>query len=567
MTVAAAPRHMRLDASLPVLGVLALVLCVLVLLPLGWLLWYGFTDKLGAPTLANFARLATDRSFAGPFLSTIGIALGVAGLSCLVATPLAWLVARTDMPCHRLVRLLVMASFVTPPFLGAMAWEILAAPNSGLLNQWYRELLGLDPYAHLFDIYSVEGLTFVMACYAFPYVFVLVANALERIPAELEDASAILGGGRWLTFRRVSLPIVLPSLLAGALVAFLQAMTQFGAPAILALPAGFHVITTKIWSLFQFPPDPHLASAAAMPLLLLTLLLLRGQHWLLKGRGYTVIGGKSGPPRRIALRVWRWPALLFALAVVTLPVLLPYAALLKTSVVRTVSEPLTWNALTGRNFRFVFTEFSATRLALANTFILGALSATVGTALALVVAFLAVRRALPGARLLGFLATAPAAIPGIVLGVGLFLAYTRPPFVLYGTLMILLLAFVTIELPAAYQQLQAALAGLHTELEEASRILGASRLTALRHITAPLLRSSVIATWCFIFIGAIRELSATIMLTTANTKLVSVIIYDLNESGDLGAISVLGISLLVITFVTVAIANRLPTLGRGGTAP
>jgi iron(III) transport system permease protein len=567
MTVAAAPRRARLDTSLPVFAVLALVLCVLVLLPLGWLLWYGLTDKAGAPTLANFARLASERAFIGPFLTTIGIALSVSALSCLIATPLGWLVARTDMPGHRLVRVLVTASFVTPPFLGAIAWEILAAPNSGLLNQWYRELFDLDPYAHLFDIYSVEGLTFVMACYAFPYVFVLVANALERIPAELEDASAILGGGRWLTFRRVSLPIVLPALLAGALVAFLQAMTQFGAPAILALPAGFHVITTKIWSLFQFPPDPHLAAAASLPLLLLTLLLLRGQQWLLKGRGYTVIGGKSGAPRRIALGAWRWPALLFALAIVALPVLLPYTALLKTAVVRTVSEPLTWKALTVRNFRFVFTEFSATRLALANTFILGALSATLGTALALVVAFLSVRRLLPGARLLGFLATAPAAIPGIVLGVGLFLAYTRPPFVLYGTLWILLLGFITIELPAAYQQLQAALGGLHQELEEASRILGASRLTALRHITAPLLRSSVVATWCFIFIGAIRELSATIMLTTANTKLVSVIIYDLNESGDLGAISVLGISLLVITFITIAIANRLPTLGRGGQAP
>jgi iron(III) transport system permease protein len=567
MTVAAAPRRARLDASLPAFIVLALVLCVLVLLPLGWLLWYGLSDQAGMPTLANFARLASERAFVGPFLTTLGIALSVSALSCLIATPLAWLVARTNMPGHRLVRLLVMASFVTPPFLGAIAWEILAAPNSGLLNQWYRELFGLDPYAHLFDIYSVEGLTFVMACYAFPYAFVLVANALERIPAELEDASAILGGGRWHTFRRVSLPIVLPSLLAGALVAFLQAMTQFGAPAILALPAGFHVITTKIWSLFQFPPDPHLAAAASLPLLVLTLLLLRGQHWLLKGRGYTVIGGKSGAPRRIALGLWRWPALLFALGIVALPVLLPYTALLKTSVVRTVSEPLTWNALTLRNFRFVFTEFSATQLALTNTFILGALSATVGTTLALVVAFLSVRRLLPGARLLGFLATAPAAIPGIVLGVGLFLAYTRPPFVLYGTLMILLLGFVTIELPAAYQQLQAALGGLHQELEEASRILGASRLTALRHITAPLLRSSVVATWCFIFIGAIRELSATIMLTTANTKLVSVIIYDLNESGDLGAISVLGMTLLVISFVTIAIANRLPTLGRGGTAP
>jgi iron(III) transport system permease protein len=563
MTIAAAAPRTRLDLSQLVLVLLALVLCVLVLLPLGWLLWYGLTDKAGLPTAANFIRIFSERGFVSPFVTTLGIAAGVALACCVVATPLAWLVARSDMPGHRLIRLLVMASFVTPPFLGAIAWEILAAPNSGLLNQWYRELFGLDAYDNFLDIYTTTGLIFVMACYAFPYVFVLVANALERIPAELEDASSILGGGRWVTFRRVSLPIVLPSLLAGALVAFLQAMTQFGAPAILALPAGFHVITTKIWSLFQFPPDPHLAAAASLPLLILTVLLLRGQTWLLKGRGYAVIAGKSGPPRRVPLGVWRWPALLFALGVVALPVLLPYAALLKTALVRTASEPLTWQALTFRNVRFVFTEFSATQRALGNTFLLGILSAICGTVLALVVAFLTTRKLVPGARLLGFLATAPAAIPGIVLGVGLFLAYTRPPLVLYGTLMILLLAFVTIELPAAYQQLQAALSGLHPELEEASRILGASRLRSLWQITAPLLWSSVVATWCFIFIGAIRELSATILLTTANTKLVSVIIYDLNESGDLGAISVLGITLLVISFITVAIANQLPR-ARGG---
>jgi iron(III) transport system permease protein len=358
--------------------------------------------------------------------------------------------------------------------------------------------------------------------------------------------------------------MVLPAILAGALVAFLQAMTQFGAPAILALPAGFHVITTKIWSLFQYPPNPQLASAAALPLLAVTVLLLQGQKWLLGRRGYTVIGGKSGAARLVPLGVWRWPALAFAVCVVALPVLLPYAALLKAAVVRTASQPLTFDALTFHNIRFVFLEFSSTRLALANTFLMGVLSATAGTALALVVAYLTTRRLVAGSAVLGFLATAPVAVPGIVLGVGLFLSYTRPPFVLYGTLWILLLGFVTIELPAAYQQLQSALKGLHPEMEEASRILGATRLLSLWQITAPLLRSSVVATWCFIFIGVIRELSATIMLTTADTKLVSVIIYDLNESGDLGPIAVLGITLLVITFLVVGLANRLPVLGRGG---
>jgi iron(III) transport system permease protein len=558
------PARRHLDFSMPLLALLGLFLCALVLLPLLWLAWYSITDNAGALTTANFIKLASDPSFVSPFLTALAIALSVALAACAVATPLAWLVARTDMPLRSTIRAFVTASFVTPPFLGAIAWEILAAPNSGMLNQWYRALFDLEPDEHLFDIYTVEGVTFAIACYAFPYVFVLVANALDRVPADLEDASAILGGSRGSTLRLVTLPLVLPALLAGALVAFLQSLTLFGTPAILALPAGFHVITTKIWSLFQYPPNPHLAAAAALPLLLVTILLLRGRQMLLGRRSYAVVGGKSGAPRVIALGAWRWPALAFATAVIALPVLLPYAALLKTAVVRTASDPLTWENLTLHNIRFVFVEFSQTQLALRNTFLLGIMAATAGTALALVVSYLTTRRLVIFHRALGFLAAAPMAIPGIVLGVGLFLSYTRPPLVLYGTLWILLLAFLTIELPAGFQQLQSAISGLHPELEEASRIFGATRLRSLWQITAPLLRTSVIATWCFIFIGVIRELSATIMLTTAQTKLVSVIIYDLNESGDLGAISVLGITLLLITFAVVTAANRLPVLGRAG---
>jgi iron(III) transport system permease protein len=552
----------QLDLSLPVIILLGLVLCGLVLLPLGWLFWYSVTDNEGAPTAANFVRLATDPGFTAPYLTAIEIAVSVAFGAAAAALPLAWLVARTDLPLRQLIRSLVTASFVTPPFLGAIAWEILAAPNSGILNQMCRSLFGLGEYDHVFNIYTVAGVVFTMACYSFPFVFVLIANALDNIPGELEDASAILGASRWRTLRRVTLPMVLPALLAGTLIAFVQTLTQFGVPAILALPAGFHVITTKVWALFQQPPEPHLAAAAAMPLLLVTILLLQGQRMLLGRRGYTVIGGRSSAPRLVSLGVWRWPALSFALGLLSLPILLPYAALIKTALVLTPSDPLTLATLSWHNIYFVFVEFSQTRAALWNTMLLGVVSATAGTGLALVVGYATSRRVFAGHRILGFLATAPVAIPGIVLGVGLFLSYTRPPIVLYGTLWILLLAFLTIELPAAYQQMQTAFRGLHPELEEASRILGASRLKSLWDITARLLRTSLVATWCFVFIGVIRELSATIMLTTANTKVVSVIIYDLNESGDLGAISALGITLLLITFAVVLAANRLPVLGR-----
>jgi len=562
LAVRAERRSLGIDISRPVLYIFAGVLCVLIVLPLSWLLMYSVTDGKGGFTLANFYRLFTESSFREPLVTTFILATSSAFICCAVAAPMGWLVARTDLPFSGVIRALVTASFVTPPFLGAIAWELLAAPNSGLLNKLARHWFGMGTDQYLFNIYSLPGVIFVISCYTFPYVFVLVANSLDRTPGELEDASSILGGGRWYTARRVTIPLVLPALLAGALVAFLQAMTLFGSPAILAMPAGFHTMTTKIWSLFQFPPKPELAAAASLPLLILTIILLRAEHMVLGRRGYSVVGGKNSEPRIVRLGGWRWVLLAGAMLVLMCPVFLPYFALLNASFSKVASHLVWFNNFTLQNLHFVFYELSATQLALRNTFILGILAATAGTILAVVISYVTARQAVAGHRTLGFLATAPVAIPGIVLGVGLFFTYTRPPFVLYGTLWILLIAFVTLSLPAAYQQMQSALHAVHPELEDASRILGATRLRSLWQITAPLLRTSVIATWCFVFVGVIRELSAAIMLFTSETKVLSVLIYDLNESGDLAAIAVLGLLMLVITFVVVALANSL----RGGNA-
>src|SRR3954470_21131783 len=297
-------RRARLDLSWPILIAFAAILCALILLPMSWLVYFSIRDRAGGFTLANFVTLFNDPTFIHPLVTTVILATSSAVICCAVAAPMGWLVARTDMPLRRTIRALVTASFVTPPFLGAIAWELLAAPNSGLLNQLYRFVTGAeDP---LFDIYTLTGVIFVISCYTFPYVFVLVANALDRIPGDLEDASSILGGRAWVTARRVTIPLALPALLAGALVAFLQAMTLFGSPAILAIPAGFHTMTTKIWSLFQYPPKPELAAAASLPLLVLTVLLLRAEHMILGRRGYAVVGGKQGEPRLVQLGGWKW---------------------------------------------------------------------------------------------------------------------------------------------------------------------------------------------------------------------------------------------------------------------
>jgi iron(III) transport system permease protein len=204
------------------------------------------------------------------------------------------------------------------------------------------------------------------------------------------------------------------------------------------------------------------------------------------------------------------------------------------------------------HWRFVFLEFSQTKVALMNTFILGASAATVGTLLVTMIGYLSLRKLVWGHRYIAFLATAPVAIPGIVLAVGLFLSYTRPPLVLYGTLWIIFLAYLTKELPVGYQQVASSLKAVHPELEDAGRIFGATRLRTLFDITAPLIRNGVIATWIFIFIGSIRELSATILLFTAKTKTISVTMFDLRESNDWGPIAVLSITMLVITFLMIA---------------
>ncbi len=556
-------RRVGFDASQPVMIAFAALLCVLVVLPISWLVIYSVSDRAGSFTLDNFSQLFTDPAFLDPLVTTLTIAVSSSLICCAVAAPMGWLVARSDMPLRQTIRSLVMASFVTPPFLGAIAWELLAAPNSGLLNKAYRSLSGAEMDDYLFNIYSLPGLIFVISCYTFPYGFVLVANALDRIPGDLEDASAILGGRAWHTAFKVTVPLALPAVLAGALVAFLQAMTLFGSPAILALPAGFHTMTTKIWSLFQYPPKPELAAAASLPLLLVTIVLLRAQQVVLGRRGYSVVGGKGSEPRLVPLGRLKWIALSAALFVLMMPVFLPYGALINATFSKVASQPIWFDNFTFHNIYFVFFDLSATKPAIRNTFILGTLAATIGTVIALVIAYLTARRAVTGHRVLGFLATAPIAIPGIVLGVGLFLSYTRPPFVLYGTLWILLIAYVTIELPAAYQQMQSAFRAVNPELEDASRILGATRLKALRQITAPLLRSNVIATWCFIFVAVMRELSAAVMLFTSETKPISVLIFDLNESGDLAAIAVLGLAMLILTFAVVLLANRIPGFGGG----
>jgi len=548
---------MAMERSLPVWILAAVALVVLMAMPLGWLGWVSVSSEQGA-TLAHYAAVFRDPHLQKALWNTVVMAFWVGLASLAVGAPMAWLTARTDLPGKGVIRGLIMASFVTPPFLGAFAWVMLAGPNAGLLNKLYRGATGsTEP---LINIFSMPGLIFVVAIYTFPYVYIMIANTLALIASDLEEAAAILGAGRLRVAATVTLPLVAPAILSGFILAVLQALALFGSPAMLALPAGFHTITTQIWSFFHYPPKVEMAAAFSIPLLLATALLLQLQKRLLGRRGYASVGGKGGQRRNIPLGPWRYPALAGCLAVLACAIFLPYSILTKAALARSWAQPLTWDNLTVGNLTFTFFEYSATKSAILNTLELGVLTATVGAVLAALLAYVANRRLILGHQVLAFLALAPIVIPGVVLAVGLFIAYTRPPFLLYGTLWILFVAYVTKEMPVGYSQADATFKGVHAELEDAGRILGAGRLRVLREITAPLAKSGIIATWCFIFIGVIRELSASIILFTPNTKVMSVVIFDLKEEGQFGAIAVLGLFMLVMTFGIVILMQRV--LGR-----
>ena len=545
------------DSTLPVWAGASLLLVLLMAFPLGAIFSTSVRNQAGL-TFGNYAEVFTKPAFLAAIRNTIIISFWVGLIAVIVGGLLGWLVTRTDLPWKKTVRALVMASFVTPPFLGAFAWTLLAGPNAGALNKLFRAVTGDNE--SLFNIFTMTGLIFVMALYSFPYAFSMIANVCELISSDLEDAAVILGANKLKTAWTITLPLALPALLSGFIIAFLHSLSLFGAPAILGLPAGIHTITTQIWTLFQYPPRLELAAAFSVPLLLATMVLIGLQKRILGRRGFSTVGGRGGQKRVVKLGWGRVPVFILVLAILSCSVFLPYWILLKAAFSRAWAMPLDWGNFTVENFSYVLFQYSDTQRAILNTFKLGILTATTGTLLAMLIAYITNRNILRGARYLSFFALAPLVIPGIVLAVGLFIVYTRQPMVLYGTVWILFIAFLTKEMPIGFSQAESTFKSIHVELEDASRILGANRLVSLKDVTAPLARSGLIAAWCFIFIGVIRELSAAILLFAPSSKVISVVIFDLKEEGQVGAISVLGILLLAVSFLIILAVQRL--LGR-----
>lgn len=551
-----ASRLRRLDASILLWLALIAVLAFLVLNPILRLIVSSLQETdTGNFTFANYRVAYGNVRHLRALVNSLQLGIGVALLATLFAVPIAWAISRTDMPGKAFVRLMVFAAFVTPPYLGAIGWILLAGPNSGWLNKVWMALTGAEH--GIFNIYSMTGLILVVAVTSFPYTFVFTSSALDLVSSEMEDAANILGARTLRTTLRITLPLVTPAIIGGIIISFLEAIALFGAPALIALPARFNVVSTQLWQFFEYPVRVEEAAAYAMPLLAITVLLFWLQRSLMGRRGYTSVTGKGGERRMIALGRWRWIMLGYALFVCALSVFLPMVVLLQAAFAKAWGRGFSIDNLTLHNFYYLLVEQTQAKQTILNTFVYSAVTAFAAISLTLAIAYVVSRKLVPWSNVLAFLCVAPFVVPGIVLAIGFYAAYAPPPLALYGTATILILGFTTRFLPIAYTSSAAGLRSINPEMEEAVRILGGGRLLVMRKVLIPLLKKSLAGAWILVFIPATRELSSAVFLVGPNTRVISVMLFDLSEEGNFEVLSALGVILLIATVAIAGIGSKI----------
>ncbi len=550
-------RWRHLDKSSWLWLVAIAVLVLLVVNPLVRLLVVSFQDGAGAFTLSNYVAAYSRLRNLEALGNSLVLGVSAASLCLVFGVPMAWALSRTDMPGKSLVWIAILGTFVIPPYLGAVGWILLAGPNAGWLNRFAIWLTGSS--SGPFNIYSMPGLVLVVACYSFPYVFVLTKSALDLISSEMEDAANILGAGNLRTTVSITLPLVLPAILGAFILVFLEAIALFGSPALLALPGRFHVVTTQLWQFFEYPPRIGVASAYAMPLLGITVALFWLQRRITHRKGYVSLTGKGGERRQIELGSWRWPVLGYCMLVCTLSFFMPMVVICQAALAKAWGRGFTLDNLTLDNLYFTVVENHLTRNATLHTFMYAGAASTLAISLALCVAYIANRQLVNRhvANALSFLTMAPFVIPGIVLAIGFYAAYTRPPLLLYGTAWILILAFTTRFLPIAFVNSNAAIRSINPELEDAVRIHGGTRFTAIARVVMPLLKRSLAGAFILVFIPATRELSTAIFLYSINTQVLSVLLFDKSDEGNFEMLASIGLVLVVITVALILVGFRL----------
>ncbi len=530
--------------------VLFVALCAFVALtivyPLFQVVWRSLrVDE--AWSLANYTDVfLRPRNFIAVW-NSLWVSVIATAISVVIGVLGAFLVMRTDLPWKRGFGLLLVLPFAIPPLFAAMGWVQLAGPV-GLFAQGWRQIFGPGPVP--WNIYSPGGIVFVLAVSNYPLVFLTVAGALQRVDPSLEEAARTAGVGTWRIMRDITLPLVKPAIYGGALLAFVSSIDNFGIPAVLGMRAHFYVLTTRIYEALTIP-NMALATAMSVLLVLVALVSMLGFRYAEGARSrYAVIGGKSVTPNVIRLGRARRYVTAGLCLVIFVVVLMPLFALGLTSLLRFWGAPLIAENFTLGHYTAVLNA-SGARRGIINSLFLAAAAATILIVVTALISYLNVKARMRGAGTLDGLGLIPFALPGSVIGVAMILAWSNPPIgpTLYGTIWILLMAYIMRYMAFGLQTTRATLAQIHDSLEEAGQAAGAGRLRVIRDITFPLLRPGMVAGWILIFISAFNELTVSVLIWTSGAETIGVWIFLMQDSGHTGRASALAVLTLPVILV------------------
>jgi len=499
----------------------AAVAAVLVLYPVFFLLQAALDvgdPQTRPPTAYGLDNFEALLNYPQIMLNTLSVSFAATLMALVIGFIMAWILTRTNVPGRLLFEQLMAVPYYLTPLLGALAWSMLGSPESGFINQFWRALGGSG---HVIDINTPYGIAWVMALFEGSVAFVMIGAVMKSMDPALEEASQVIGASRLRTMLRVTLPLVIPGVLGAAIFVFAEMLGSFAVALVLGTPNRYYVITTAIYQLIQqYPPRIQIAAAMGTSLFAVMFLMLFLYRRIVTAGSYVTITGKAFRPRVAdvgRLRYLLFGVCLFYLAV---SVVLPIATLLFASVQKIAVAFPTADNFTLDNFRSAM-SMNAAGSALTNSLILAFATATTGIALMGLLAWLIYRSRLPGAGLIEYVVMFPQAVPRLVFAFGMMWAWLVFPIPIYGTLWLLLIAYLTVFLPLGVRTIAGVMLQVDKSLEECAQMCGASWAFRMRTVSIPLLVPGLVAAWLLLFIASVRELGASILLMGPHSKVIT----------------------------------------------
>jgi iron(III) transport system permease protein len=548
----------RRPKALEIVGlVVAVAFVALVLYPLGSMLVNTFFPNWTID-LSAFASLAADKSLLATIGSTVLVVVVSGCLALVIGSVFAWLVERTDLRLGWAGRILPIVPLLIPPVALSVGWEFLASTKAGLLNVLIRnilDLVGIHLTSGPLDIDSWSGLIFVYTVYLVPFAFLAVGGALRNLDVALEEASRTSGAGLGRTLRSVVLPSLAPTFAGAAVLLAIFGFSVYSIPAIIGASAQIPILSVDVVRMTQVYP-PQLGEAAIVGIGVLIVIggLSLLQRRLAGRQRHATVSGRASGTSLVRLRGWRNPLRVVIWLYLILTSVLPFLALLLVALQPYWTPKIDLTDLTLNNFIHLLSGGTQSAFqALGNSVVLGIVGATLCLVVAIMLVVIPRERGGFGSGFIETTAKIPGAIPHVVIAVAFIIALTGPPFRLYGTLAILLLGYLVLFMPQASITIASAYDQIGADLREASRVSGASQLKTLLRVTAPLMRSSIVAGWALLFVLISGELTASIMLATTATPVVGYLIVNTWENGTYSELAALGCIMSVMSAVIVGI--------------